>query len=62
MWQDTGAKLNIIELGKPPGEAFRITPQDLPQPADGAADFPVGMKVRVRCALVVQREEWRFAS
>ena len=43
--QDTPAKLNIIELGKAPGEAFRITPQDLPVPGDAAADFPVGMKV-----------------
>ncbi len=45
--QDTPGKLNIVELGKGPWEAFRVTPQDLPQPADGAADFPVGMKARL---------------
>lgn len=43
-------KLNVIEVGKDPasgGEAFRITPQELPMPPDAVAanDFPVSMQV-----------------
>ena len=40
-------KLQIIEVGKDrtaPGGVFRLAPQELPVPADAAADFPVSMQ------------------
>lgn len=40
-------KLMIIEVGKDrtaPGGVFRLAPQELPVPADAAADFPVSMQ------------------
>lgn len=45
---DQPAKLFVMEVGRDksaPGGVFRITPQNIPVPADAANDFPVTMNV-----------------
>lgn len=52
---DQPAKLFVMEVGRDknaPGGVFRITPQNIPVPADAANDFPVTLNVSVKNNLI----------